>query len=212
MTKRIIIGGLIAGVAMFMWGALSHMVLGLGETGIKQISNEATVVSAMQSNIKEAGFYFFPGMEEKPNMTKEEKQASEKKFEGKYLAGPRGILIYHPEGAPVMSPKQLLSQLAIEIVVGLIAAFVLAQAAGLKTYPGRVGLVTLLGLFPFFMVNFPYWNRYGFPRNFTLMELGDKVISLLVAGLVLGAIVKQPVAPSAMVAAVPVREAKPAEV
>src|SRR5207247_4060654 len=155
MTKRIIIGGLIAGVAMVMWGALAHMVLGLGETGIKQISNEATVVSAMQSNIKEAGFYFFPGMEEKPNMTKEEKQASEKKFEGKYLAGPRGILIYHPDGAPVMSPKQLLSQLAIEIVVGLIAAFALAQAAGLKTYPGRVGFVPLLGLFPFIDAEFP---------------------------------------------------------
>ena len=49
-----------------------------------------------------------------------------------------------------------------------------------------------MGLLPFFMVNFPYWNWYGFPTHFTLMELVDKLITLFVAGLVLAAIVKPP--------------------
>jgi hypothetical protein len=178
---------------MFMWGAVSHMVLGLQESGIKQFTNEAPVLAALKGEIKEAGLYFFPGMDTSPNMTKEQKAAAQKKWEEKYLAGPRGILVYHPDGAQAMSPKQLGLQLGATIAASLVAAFVLAQARGLRTYGCRLGTVTLLGLLPFFMVNFPYWNWYGFPTHFTLMELVDKLIELFVAGLVLAAIVKAPV-------------------
>ena len=192
MTKRIIIGGILAGLAMFMWGAVSHMALGLQESGIKQFANEAPVLAALKSEIKEPGFYFFPGMDTSPNMTKEQKAAAQKKWEEKYLAGPRGILVYHPDGEQAMSPRQLGLQLIATILAGLVAAFVLAQASGLRSYGRRLGTVALMGLLPFFMVNFPYWNWYGFPGRFTLMELVDKLIELFVAGLVLAAIVKPP--------------------
>ena len=203
MTKQIIIGGVVAGLAMFIWGAVSHMALGLQESGIKQFSNEAQVLAALKGEIKEAGFYFFPGMDESPSMTKEQKAAAQKKWAEKYLAGPRGILVYHPDGEQAMSPKQLGLQLGATIAAGLVAAFVLAQAGGLRSYAGRLGLVTLMGLLPFFMVNFPYWNWYGFPTHFTLTELADKLITLFVAGLVLAAIVKPPVSTTPPAAAGP---------
>ena len=80
MTKRIIIGGVLAGLAMFMWGAVSHMALGLQESGIKQFANETPVLAALKSEIKEPGFYFFPGMDTSPNMTKEQKLFFEQKM------------------------------------------------------------------------------------------------------------------------------------
>ncbi len=126
MHRRIIIGGLLAGLATFIWGAISHIALGLGNVGIKSISNEAPVLAALQGNIKEAGFYFFPGLDRSPNLTKEQKAAVEKAWGEKYLAGPRGILVYHPDGEAPMSPRQLLLQLAAEIVAALVAAFLLA--------------------------------------------------------------------------------------
>ncbi len=190
MHRRIIIGGLLAGLATFIWGAISHIALGLGNVGIKSISNEAPVLAALQGNIKEAGFYFFPGLDRSPNLTKEQKAAVEKAWGEKYLAGPRGILVYHPDGEAPMSPRQLLLQLAAEIVAALVAAFLLAQAPGLTCYIGRVGFVQLLGLLPFFTLSFPYWNWYGFPTSFTLAQLADKLLTCLIAGLVLAAIVK----------------------
>jgi hypothetical protein len=54
--------------------------------------------------------------------------------------------------------------------------------------------VALLGVLPFLMVNFPYWNWYGFPIDFTLTELADKFIGFCLAGLVLAAMVKPPAA------------------
>lgn len=190
MAMRIIIGGVCAGVAMFIWGAVSHMALGLEESTIKEIPNEELVLSVMQTNIKESGLYFFPGMNVPPGATKEQKAEAEKKWTEKYQAGPRGILVYHPEGEQAMSPKQLGLQLAAEIAAGLVAALVLAYAGNLKSYGSRVVLVTLLGLLPFCMVNFPYWNWYGFPDRYTLVQLADKLVSFLIAGIFLAAIVK----------------------
>src|SRR5437773_2077316 len=134
MTKRIVVGGIVAGIVMFIWGALSHAVLGLEESAIKQFPNEPAVVTAFQANLKEAGFYFFPGMDTTPNMTKEQSAAAQKTWTEKYLAGPRGILIYHPDGEQAMSPKQLGAQLLSEMVAAIIAAWLLSQATALKTY------------------------------------------------------------------------------
>ena len=37
MTKRIVIGGLAGGIVMFLWGAISHMALQLGDAGLSQL-------------------------------------------------------------------------------------------------------------------------------------------------------------------------------
>jgi hypothetical protein len=175
---------------MFVWGALSHMALGLGEAGIRQFADDAPVAAALQANIKEAGFYFFPGMEERPGMTKEQKAEAQKKWGEKYAAGPRGILIYHPDGQQPISPKQLLLQLGSGVIASLVLALALSQFGGLRSYACRVGTVTMLGVLPFLMVDFPYWNWYGFPTTYTAAQFVDRLVSFLVAALILAAIIK----------------------
>lgn len=175
---------------MFLWGSISHMVLGLEETAVKDLPNEGPVTAAMQAGIKEPGFYFFPGMEMSGKQTKEEKEAAAKKWNEKYAAGPRGIVVFHPTGQPFNFGKRLSLQLADQLAVGIILAIVLAQTIALRTYAGRLALVTLIGLIPFLMISFPYWNWYAFPRNFTIVELADRLLTIFCGGLVLAAIVK----------------------
>lgn len=194
MAKRIVLAGVLAGIALFAWQSVSHMVVGLGEVGIREIPNEPFVLSAMRS-IPEPGFYFFPGMGMPPNATKEQQQAAMKQWEQKYMAGPAGILIYHPHGPRPMSPKQLLAQLGGSILAGLIAGIVLSRAVrSLSSYPARLGFVVLLGLLPSVLVHFPYWNWYGFPTSYTLAVLTDLLIGFAVMGAVLAAFIKQPAA------------------
>ena len=58
---RILLAGVLAGIAMFVWTSIAHMALPLGEAGINEIPNESAVLSAMQSSIGDnAGLYIFP--------------------------------------------------------------------------------------------------------------------------------------------------------
>jgi hypothetical protein len=81
-------------------------------------------------------------------MTKEQQQQAMQVAMDKYRTGPAGILIFHPYGAESLSPRQFLTQFGADVVVMLLAAFLLAGAAGLKGYAARLGFVALMGLFP----------------------------------------------------------------
>ncbi len=40
MAKKVLVGGFVGGIVLFVWGAVSLMVLPLGEVGIKEMPNE----------------------------------------------------------------------------------------------------------------------------------------------------------------------------
>jgi hypothetical protein len=48
---KILLAGILAGIAMFIWTSTAHLVLPLGEAGIQEIPNESAVLRALQSNI-----------------------------------------------------------------------------------------------------------------------------------------------------------------
>lgn len=195
MTKRILLGGVLGGIALFLWSSITHMVLPLGEVGVQQMQNEEPVLTAMRSSIQAPGFYFFPGMDRSPGMTAEQQEAATQEWQTKYNTGPWGILIYHPPGTSSSFPVQLTRELLTNIVSALLAAFLLSRAlGGLSSFGMRVAFVALLGLFASVAGDIPYWNWYGFPTNYTLAQLTDQVSGFAVVGLVLGGIVKKPAA------------------
>ena len=51
MTKRVLLAAVLGGIAFFIWSSVAHVALPLGETGVKEIPNETSVLSAMQSNL-----------------------------------------------------------------------------------------------------------------------------------------------------------------
>lgn len=188
MAKKIVLAGVLGGLVMFIWGAVSHMLLPLGEIGIKEIPNEGPVLAAMQQAIHEPGFYFFPGMGV-PHNTADE--AATKAWEEKYRRGPIGVLVYRPQGTEMMTPGQLLNELGSNILAMLIAAYLLAQAAGnMASFGARVVFVGLLGLLASFAILCSYWNWYAFPTDFILAGMLDEVLGFSLAGVVLAAMIK----------------------
>jgi hypothetical protein len=183
---KIFLAALLGGIALFIWGAVSHMVFGLGESNFKGIPNEEAVLSTMKTNLTEPGLYFFPWMDMK-NTSPEAMKAWEEKF----MAGPAGLLVYSPTPEKPMSPKQLIIQLVTDFLAVLFATFLLAKAASnIRGYFGRVIFVASFGLISTLALSFPYWNWYGFPFGHTLAELIEQVVGFFIAGLVLAAFVK----------------------
>ena len=185
--KRILLAALLGGIAVFVWGAVSHMVLPLGEAGVKMLPNEAGVTSALGGAIHEPGVYLFPGMDMKDNS----KEAQER-WAAKYKQGSTGMLVYHPGGEEFRWLPHLLIEFLSNVLGALLAAILLARIAG--GYGSRVLVTASLGLFAWISINISYWDWYGFPTHFVLLEGLDQVISWLIGGLVIAKLVKPPAA------------------
>ena len=183
---KLLFGGVLAGVVLFFWGALAHMVLPLGKIGIHQIPNEEPMLGMMHDNIHDPGFYVFPGQD----MSREASASEKAEWQEKVKRGPVGVLIIKPTGGEAMSPRQLGTEFATNVISALLAAFLLTFIR--SGYLGRVLFVTLLGVFGVITISVPYWNWYGFPIDFSAAEAIDQVVGWFLAGLVLAAIVRSP--------------------
>src|SRR5215831_10099993 len=126
MAKRILLAGVLGGVALFVWGALSHMALGLGSIGMEYMPHQQLVMQAMNASVSQPGFYMFPRADAKGNLASE------------HVGGAWGLVIYHPTGASGMRPGQLLNECILNIVLALLAAYLLSLAPGLSGYRARV--------------------------------------------------------------------------
>lgn len=182
---RLVVAAVIAGIVMFMWGAVSHMFLGIGDAGVTPMPNETAVESALKTNITEPGLYFMPGMEMSHNASAEQQAA----WAAKYKQGPTALLIYHPIGEEPMSIKQFGVELGSNIAAALVVGMILSLGA--VSFSRGVTISTLVGLAAWLSVNVSYWNWYRFPTNFVTAELIDQVAGWLLAGFVLGFILRR---------------------
>jgi len=200
MTKRVLLAGLLGGIAMFAWTSLAHMVLPLGAAGVREIPNEQGVLSAMQTSLGAApGFYFFPGTGLGPDATMQQKRAAMDQYAQKLAANPSGILIYHPAGATPMTAAQLATEFFTELIEALLAVILLSQTR-LTSFASRLGFVIVAGMLATIATNVSYWNWYGFPATYTAAYMTTGVVGFICLGLVAAAVLKEQ-APATMAAA-----------
>jgi hypothetical protein len=174
MTKRIVLAGLLGGIAMFVWASLAHMVLGLGSVGIQQIPNERAVLGAMQTALgQNHGLYMFPALGP-------EGMAG---YQAKLDANPSGLVIYHPPGVKAMEPRQLIVEFLTEVIEALLAVFLLSRTA-LVGFGARVGFIAVIGVLAALATNVSYWNWYGFPGSYTAVYMILQFVNFVVVGLV----------------------------
>lgn len=176
-----IVAALVGGLIVFVWGIVAHVLLPIGAIGFDNLPDEAAVVDTLKETIVEPGLYYFPGF---PDPATEEQQAA---WQAAYEAGPRGLIVYHPDGAPPLSIPQMLTQLATSILAALVIAFVLAYLTG--SYACRVALVASIGLFAWAALKLPMWNWLNFPLDYTIAALVDVVVGWLLAGLAMAKLV-----------------------
>lgn len=184
MTKRIILAGVLGGIAMFIWTSIAHMVLPLGETGIREIPNEQAVLAAMQANIGEtSGLYVFPGPGLGPDATREQKSEAMKHMGDMYAKSPSGILMYHPPGRALAMGKLLGVEFSTELLESILVVFLLAQT-GLASFGARLGFVFLAGILAAIATNVSYWNWYGFPCVYIAAYMFIQIVGFICVGIV----------------------------
>jgi hypothetical protein len=180
--KNTILGGLLGGVVLFVWGAVSHTVLPLGHVGVRSMpsADEPAMLASFRGTLKERALYVFPGMPQDRQPTAEEQRAWEQKYTSGY-----GIVVYDPSPGAFSFPRNLLTEFAANVAAALLAALVLSWMAASAGYGRRVLAAAAFGLVMGLDIDVSQWNWYSFPTPFMLTQLMDHAIGWTLAGLVL---------------------------
>jgi hypothetical protein len=195
MTTRILLAGILAGIAMFIWTTIAHTVLPLGEVGVREMTREAPVLDALAANVgKGEGLYLFPGLGVGENPTREARQEAMRHMSEKLANGPSGFLVYHPR-RPLNFPRLLGVEFVTELAQAFLVVFLLAQTR-LTTFGGRVGFVTMVGILAAITTNISYWNWYGFPKRYTASYMFIEIVGFFIVGLVSALVLKPSVRPT----------------
>ena len=174
---RILLAGLAAGIAMFVWSSFAHLATPLGTLGVSTLPDESVTVGNLASAIGDkGGLYLFP-------------MAQGASPSSSAATAPGGFLVYNPKSATTMQPTNLIIEFLTELAEGLIIAWLLAQAA-LSAFVARVGFVAAVGLAAAITTNIPYWNWYSFPTAYTLGYGFVEFAGYVAAGLVAAAILR----------------------
>lgn len=174
---RTLIAGLIGGIVFFLWAAVAHMVLPIGEMGMRQPVAEEPLLAVAKENMPAAGIYMVPGLS--PEQMKDE--SAVKAYSEKAKSNPYAFVVYQPQGRDGMDMGgNLLTQFISDTLSAFVVAFVLGLGA--FGFSKRVFIATALGLFSWLSINVPYWNWYRFPLDFTLGALVEQVVGWLLAG------------------------------
>lgn len=188
MAGRILLGALLAAVAMIIWGFIYWVALPFGASSISTLPNEDTVRATLSQNLTASGAYVFPGMD--PNAA--DKAAAEKSFREKSVAGPVGLLIYKKEGGEPMAPATIVTGFVHEFIAAVLMGILLAMALpALPIYGQRVLFVFVGGVFAAYAIDSGYYNWWSFPIGFTLANGIYTVLAWLIAGLILARVVSE---------------------
>ncbi len=187
---RILLGGVLGAVVLFVWGFLYWVVLSERLLPYNHMTDEGAVMEVLRENLPETGVYWFPMPQHDIDATEAEKAAATEAWQEKHQEGPLGTVIYHKDGRKAMAPSTLVKGFVIDFVSALLASILLCCACGRGGYAARAAFVFGLGLFAAVSVHLIAWNFMLNPMGFTLLKIGDTIVGWLLAGLVIAAVVK----------------------
>ncbi|MEO6599821.1 MAG: hypothetical protein ABIQ16_08125 [Polyangiaceae bacterium] len=130
-----------ATLALFVWGAFSHLVIIRG-VGYAAIPDEGRFVDAAMPSALPPGLYAFPAP---PDWRGEEPTAERMTaWETSFRAGPTGLLVVRPRGEGPFSARKLLVQLAADALAVALALLVVSAVPG--SFRRRATVVASMGV------------------------------------------------------------------
>ncbi|NNG27251.1 MAG: hypothetical protein HKM87_06970 [Ignavibacteriaceae bacterium] len=178
--KKIIVPSLLAAAAVFIWTAISWMLLGWHEVDMKGITS-TELAKQIQTELTEPGIYIYPGYSETGEALEMEEWNELRK------AGPMiHFMVYDPEGAEWNMGESMIKSFIINFISAFIAAVLLMMTlAQNPSFMRRVIFVMLLGLFAGFVVHFMNWNWWNMATGFTIVNVIDVCVTWFIGGLIL---------------------------
>jgi len=189
-TRKVLLGGMAGGVALFVWSIVAWTLLPLHSPSTRRLPAEDQVVAALVTAQTPAGFFVIPGLHEPSGSSKEQQEAAMKAWEDRAGHGPVATLVYNPAGrSPSRMFWPMIRGLSLALACTLFSAWVLSRAR-IASHLGRVAFVLGMGSFAWFLGPAMQWNWFGYPGGYTLAMLTDAVIGWAIVGVVQAGILR----------------------
>lgn len=190
---RVVLGGMLAAVVVFACRMASWTVLEFHRGTIRALPGVWQELVAGRDQAVHSGVYASPIPPPfDPTMSPEEQRRLQAEFVRQHRDGPLVTLFYRREGSEPFRLELLVKGLAVDLAAAWIAAIVLHLGrSAFHAYLLRVALVALLGVFAAVVGHGGYFVWMQFDWGFTFAMACDVIVSWLLAGLVLAAVVKE---------------------
>ena len=183
MATRLLRGAVLGGTIVFLWGAVSWMVLPWHAATLRAFAKEDAMVDAIERSTLQSGVYFLPEPHG-PRAQQPPKAPDES-------PGPSMLAAIRLTAADARSPWFSLGGLLIAMLGALaMGAFLSTTVPGLA-YWARVRTIVLVAFLAGLLTRVPDWHWWGFSGDYTLLGLLDLVIGWFLGGLVIARAVHQ---------------------
>lgn len=171
MLRSLLIGGIAGGIVVFVWGAVSWMVLPWHEATLKRFSNEDVVSVTLDAYAPDTGVYVLsPGMDESGKPVEDQET---------------GRVVFAAIQPPMPSMNAaMLKGLVTQVLAALLVTWLVIKAA-LPGFGQRVLLVLAFAAGASLVGIVPNWIWWGFSTGYTLVNIADLLIGWGLAGLVI---------------------------
>jgi hypothetical protein len=179
MNGKLILGIVLATLAIFVWGAAFWMNP-LPNRLFRETGADEALQDLMKEKMPEDGLYMLPSSHlEKAEMDR------------LYSRGPIAMIFYHREGISGMNMTSMFLSLVHNLFSVVLLALLLHMVRGsLPTYGSKILFAGLAGLGMAFFSNLTNSIWFFYPWGYTLTGLLYDVTIWIVAGLVLGRFIK----------------------
>lgn len=175
--RNLVIGSLLAAVAVFIFGAVYWSSPAIS-AGSKPVADEAAAQAMLARTFPETGIYYVPSMELYAR--------DAEKYSAMHEAGPVAMVNITHNPGPVMASGTFIAgflhEWAVCFLIGLLLMWV---SPSLKGYGAKVKFVTAAGVIMALFVDIGAVIWWRMPLSFQLADGFYNVVAWLLAGLVL---------------------------
>ncbi|MBK6765376.1 MAG: hypothetical protein IPG71_03365 [bacterium] len=184
MNTRFILAGVLAGIAMFAWGAVSHMFLPWHEATMNTFRDEDLVAEVLMKEAPHSGIYVAPmaGMLDEGLSADESDRRMQEAWD-KGAKGPNIFLSFHREGKDGMAAPMILDFAVLSLLA--FAMLLLLRAVPNLSFTGKVLFVLIVGTLGMALVQIEQWIWWSFSTSYVLVNIVDGAIRWAVGGVVL---------------------------
>jgi len=175
--KTLAIASIVGSVILFIYLALSHVVLPVHHNDFKYTPEQESILSAMSTGFHEDGTYFLPNVP--PGTSSEEHMKNMEQNLGK----PYAIITYHA-AMRGESPMIFIMSFVYNLISVLIICVALAAASSkLTSFRQKLWFVMLFAFFTIFSQIMLDYNWLMTPMHYLLGYIIDLIVGYLLVGI-----------------------------